>query len=313
MTSVPYDDSQSLSSAQQIDAICDRFELAWIQGERIPIEKILADSPATLRDALARELIAIEMEMRAKAGEKPDLVEYSKYMPELSFTDNPSTVDDKRKAISPRTPPPKRIRYFGDYELIAKVAKGGMGTVYRANQLSLNRVVAIKMINTGAFASPEEISRFYSEAKAAASLDHPNIVPVYEVGEFEGDHFYSMAFVDGHSLADWIKDGPMDAIQAAKLLQDVAIAVQYAHDLGVIHRDLKPSNILLDSQARPRVTDFGLAKLVTDTKGITVSGEILGTPSYMAPEQAAGFISTVGYAADVYSWVRFQIADAIDC
>jgi serine/threonine protein kinase/formylglycine-generating enzyme required for sulfatase activity len=301
MSDLPFDSSYSLFGAQQIDAICDRFELAWIQGERISIEKILADSPATLRDALARELIAIEMEMRSKAGEKPDLAEYSKYISELSFTENSSTVDDKRTATFQRTPSPKRIRYFGDYELIAKVAKGGMGTVYRANQLSLNRVVAIKMINTGAFASPEEISRFYSEAKAAASLDHPNIVPVYEVGEFEGDHFYSMAFVDGHSLADWIKDGPMDAIQAAKLLQDVAIAVQYAHDLGVIHRDLKPSNILLDSQARPRVTDFGLAKLVTDTKGITVSGEILGTPSYMAPEQAAGFISTVGYAADVYS------------
>lgn len=113
--SIPEDDSQSLSSVQQIDAICDQFELAWFRGERLSIEKIIADSPATLRDAVARELIAIEMEMRAKAGEKLDLAEYSKYMPELSFTENPSTVDDKRTATSPITPPPKRIRYFGDY------------------------------------------------------------------------------------------------------------------------------------------------------------------------------------------------------
>lgn len=301
MTSLPYDDSHSLSSAQQIDAICDRFELAWLQGERISIEKVLADSPAILRDALARELIAIEMELRRKAGEKPTLAEYSSYVPALSLANDEPTKDAVTSTMDTGSHPAKRIRYFGDYELISKVARGGMGTVYRANQLSLNRIVAIKMINSGEFASQEEISRFYSEAKAAASLDHPSIVPVYEVGEFEGDHFYSMAFVDGKSLAEQIQDGPLDATQAATLIQDVAIAVQYAHDKGIIHRDLKPSNILLDSLARPRVTDFGLAKLIADTKGITVSGEILGTPSFMAPEQAAGKINVVGFAADVYA------------
>ncbi len=295
------DNFYSLSGAQQIDAICDRFELAWLRGERTSIEKILAESPAKLRNALARELVAIEMELRRRVGENPSLAEYAKYSADLSFEKNETTVDERISSIAPVTHSRKRIRYFGDYELIEKVARGGMGTVFRATQLSLNRTVAIKMISTGQFASPEEITRFYSEAKAAASLDHPNIVPVYEVGEFEGEHFYSMAFVEGQSLADKLKSGPLETIQAASLLLDVAVAVQYAHDRGVIHRDLKPSNILLDQHSRPRVTDFGLAKIVTDTKGITVSGEILGTPSYMAPEQAAGAIKAVGFAADVYS------------
>jgi serine/threonine protein kinase/formylglycine-generating enzyme required for sulfatase activity len=279
----------SLTQAQLIDKACDRFELAWIAGNPISIQQILDEFPLQLRDSLANELVVLELEMRRNAGQSPSLEEYARYLPVHQ------SGEETEKATN------KRISYFGDYELLGRIARGGMGTVYRARQVSLNRMVAIKMINSGQFASTEEIARFYSEAKAAAGLDHPNIVPVFEVGEFEGNHFYSMAFVDGQSLAEKLNAGPMESQYVARLIQSIAMAVQYAHDRGVIHRDLKPSNVLLDSLERPRITDFGLAKQLTDSQGLTLSGDILGTPSFMAPEQAAGKFNAVSYPSDIYS------------
>jgi WD40 repeat protein/tRNA A-37 threonylcarbamoyl transferase component Bud32 len=313
------DDSQSLSSVQRIDAICDRFEIAWIRGERISIDKILEESPTTLRRALARELVAIEMELRRKAGEEPSLAQYAKYSSEEwlqglrpqvespnvgsndATLDVPGTVPTAYGVLPQKDLTPKVLRYFGDYELQDVIARGGMGIVYKARQVSLNRIVALKMILAGEFASTEEVDRFYSEAKAAALLDHPGIVPIYEVGEYEGKHFFSMTYVEGSSLAAKLNDGPLDPMQAASTMLDVAQAVHYAHEQGVIHRDLKPSNILLDHQDRSRVTDFGLAKRLTEDTGMTLSGQVLGTPSYMPPEQAAGQISTIGPASDVYA------------
>jgi WD40 repeat protein/tRNA A-37 threonylcarbamoyl transferase component Bud32 len=320
MTTTPNnDDSHSLSSAQRIDAICDRFELAWIRGERISIDKILEDSPATLRHALARELVAIEMELRRKAGEEPSLAQYAKYSSEEwllglrsrgesanvgsndATLDVPGTVPTAGEAMDQKDSPQKVLKYFGDYELMDVIAQGGMGIVYKARQMNLNRIVALKMILSGEFASKEEVERFYSEAKAAALLDHPGIVPIYEVGEHEGKQFFSMTHVEGVSLASKLNDGPLEPIQAARIILEVAQAVHYAHEQGVIHRDLKPSNILLDLKGRPRITDFGLAKRLTEDKGMTVSGQVLGTPSYMPPEQAAGQINTIGPASDVYA------------
>jgi eukaryotic-like serine/threonine-protein kinase len=195
----------------------------------------------------------------------------------------------------------KRLRYFGDYELLAEIARGGMGVVYKARQVTLNRTVAVKMILGGCLASPDDVKRFRVEAEAAAQLDHPGIVPIYEVGEHEGNHYYSMGFVDGQSLAARVTQGPLPPREAAALVRNVAEAVHYAHEKGVIHRDLKPGNVLLDEHGRPRVTDFGLAKLTQSASGLTGTGQILGTPSYMPPEQAAAQVHAIGRAADVYS------------
>lgn len=193
------------------------------------------------------------------------------------------------------------LRTFGDYEVLSEIARGGMGVVYRARQTKLNRVVAVKMILQGQLASKDDIQRFYSEAEAAARLEHPGIVPVFEVGEIDDQHYFSMGFVDGESLADLARRGPLPPREAAELLRDVADAIEYAHQNGVVHRDLKPGNILLTQDGQPRVTDFGLAKTVEGDSGLTASGQILGTPGYMPPEQAAGRIHDVGPLSDVYS------------
>ncbi len=191
------------------------------------------------------------------------------------------------------------VRYFGDYELLKEIARGGMGVVYRARQVSLNRPVALKMILAGQLAGPDDIRRFHIEAEAAAKLDHPGIVPIYEIGEHDGQHFFSMGFVEGTSLAARVVDGPLPPREAATLTMHVAEAMHYAHSKGVIHRDLKPGNVLLDDRGRPKVTDFGLAKTLQADSGLTDTGQVIGTPSYMPPEQAEG--REVGPAADVYA------------
>ena len=189
------------------------------------------------------------------------------------------------------------IRYFGDYEVIEEIARGGMGVVYKAKQTSLQRTVALKMILSGELASAEHVARFQTEAESAARLDHPGIVPIYEIGEHNGQHYFSMAFVPGRSLADRIADGPLPPKEAAEIVAAAADALQYAHDLEVIHRDLKPANILMDGD-RPKLTDFGLAKRL-DQQSVTRTGEVLGTPGYMAPEQASN-AESADKLSDVY-------------
>jgi WD40 repeat protein/tRNA A-37 threonylcarbamoyl transferase component Bud32 len=192
-------------------------------------------------------------------------------------------------------------RTFADYELLEKIARGGMGMVYKARHKKLNRIVALKMILSGQFASDEELGRFHTEAEAAAQLDHPGIVPVFEVGEHDGQHFFSMGFVEGGSLWTRVKERPLPAKEAAGLVKQIAEAVAYAHERGIIHRDLKPGNVLLEKDGRPRVADFGLAKQVMGDSHLTVSGQLIGTPSYMSPEQAAGKTHDVGPAADIWA------------
>ena len=190
---------------------------------------------------------------------------------------------------------------FGDYELLEEVGRGGMGIVYRARQISLNRTVAIKMLLRGQFASETDQARFQAEAEAAAALDHPHIVPVYEVGSHEGQLFFSMKHIQGQTLSQRLANGPLEATETARIIGLVARAIDYAHRRGVLHRDLKPSNIMLDEEGQPHVTDFGLAKQVTGAESLTRTGAILGTPAYMAPEQAAGNRGEVGITSDVYS------------
>ncbi len=201
----------------------------------------------------------------------------------------------------PISPPWIQGGDFGDYELLEVLARGGMGVVYRARQRGLRRIVALKMIRSGRFASKEEIQRFMVEAEAAANLDHPHIVPIHEVGVHEGQHFFSMKLFNGGSLARHVPHLVGDPRSAARLLAVVARAVHYAHRHGVLHRDLKPSNILLDDDGRPHVTDFGVALRVGDESHMTQPGDILGTPAYISPEQASGRRGTVTTASDVYS------------
>ena len=227
---------------------------------------------------------------------------------------NQSTVRPEQAGLyrapvaAPRDSPPASGRdkgahageRFGDYELLEEIAHGGMGAVYKARQVSLSRLVALKLILAGRLADVEDVGRFRREAEAAAQLDHPGIVPVYEVGEHNGQHFFSMGLVEGESLAHRVARGPLPAREAAALVQAVAEAMAYAHGHGVIHRDLKPGNILVDREGRPRITDFGIAKRMTEDSGQTRVGEVMGTPSYMPPEQARGS-KDVGPAADVYA------------
>ncbi len=181
-----------------------------------------------------------------------------------------------------------QIRYFGNYQLLHEIARGGMGVVYKARQVRLNRIVALKMILAGQFAGQADVQRFYTEAESAASLDHPGIVPIFEVGNHDGQHYFSMGFIDGESLAHKVSAGPLPPREAAELAKKISESIAYAHQHGVIHRDLKPANILLDRSGQPKITDFGLAKQMNADSGLTGTGQILGTPSYMAPEQASG-------------------------
>ena len=222
--------------------------------------------------------------------------------PPRSPHDQPTaTVLGQDQSATPSASEPTRIRYFGDYEITRELARGGMGVVFEARQISLNRVVALKMILAGQLANETDVRRFYTEAEAAANLDHPGIVPIFEVGQHEGQHYFCMGFVEGQSLSHRLAEGPLPAREAAELIRRVSEAIEYAHRRGVIHRDLKPANILLDPNGNPRVTDFGLAKKIQGDSGLTGSGQIMGTPSYMPPEQAGGKRGEVGPAADVYA------------
>lgn len=214
-----------------------------------------------------------------------------------------SNEDGCDETIAPDAPycAPVSARQFGDYELISEIARGGMGVVYKARQSRLNRVVALKMILSGQLASSAEVQRFYIEAEAAAKLQHPGIIPIYDIGQRDGQHFFSMSYIQGSSLADRLKDGPIAPREAAEITLKVTDAIAYAHKHNVIHRDLKPANILIDSDGQPKVTDFGLAKKTEVADGLTASGQILGTPSYMPPEQASGQAGGVGPSADIYS------------
>lgn len=219
-------------------------------------------------------------------------------------------LDDGNLTLArPVVTTPEIPQNCGDYELLGELGRGGMGIVYRARQLSLGRVVALKMILHGDHATNSDIARFRAEAESAAKLHHPNIVNVYEVGEFEGRQFFSMKLIEGTTLAKRLLEGPLPSRVAAEMLAPICRAIADAHRRGVLHRDLKPSNILIDPEGRTYVTDFGLAKRlhsdevsgVDGQSHLTMTGAILGTPSYMAPEQAAGRATQVSEATDIYS------------
>src|SRR5437870_9285191 len=189
---------------------------------------------------------------------------------------------------------------LGDYELLEEIGRGAQGVVFRARQKSLNRTVALKVISLGQWASEAHLKRFRREAEAAASLEHPCIVPIYEVGERDGSCYFSMKFVEGGQLDEVFRRKPMSVRPAAELIAKLARTVHYAHEHGILHRDIKPGNILLDGKGEPHLTDFGLATLVETESTVTRTMEVLGTPSYMAPEQAVGNNAAISKVTDVY-------------
>lgn len=269
-------------------------------------------------EELPADLIAHEYRVRHRWGDRPDHAEYvSRFSAQsdsivASLNQVDAELADKGQAAkSPLAATLPQGSSHGDsgqkhpvvagYEILSVLGRGGMGVVYRARQVRLNRMVALKMILSGSLASPEEINRFRSEAEAAAKLDHAGIVPIFEVGGDGDQHYFSMAYIEGKNLADQLARGPLAPRDAAEMVERIAAAVEYAHQHGIIHRDLKPRNILLTVDGLPKITDFGLAKNLEADQGQTASGQILGTPGYMSPEQAQGKISATGKHSDVYS------------
>jgi serine/threonine protein kinase len=246
--------------------------------------EIFADAPEGLCTACLFETgLGLLSEMAVAGGDDPG-------------RDDDAPVPDKNK----KSDKAKTFADFGDYELLEVIGRGGQGVVYRARQKSLNRTVALKVIGLGHWATEGHVKRFRREAEAAASLDHSGIVPIYEVGERDGSCYFSMKLVEGGQLDDVSKREPMPIRQAVELIAKVARTVHYAHEHSILHRDIKPGNILLDQKGEPHLTDFGLARLVETESTVTRTLEVLGTPSYMAPEQAVGNNSAVGTPSDVY-------------
>ena len=280
-----------------LELICEEYRVRCCWGDRPTHADYLDRFPEQserLRDALAETDGGLSIDVTIDAEALP--------CDSADDTQPPATIDTSQgstPSISAAGMP--RDESFGDYEILEEIARGGMGVVYKARQKKANRIVALKMILTGQLAGDEEVKRFYAEAEAAANLDHPGIVPIYDVGELNGLHFFSMGFVEGESLKERVSDGPLPQRDAAETVKTIAEAIAYAHGKGVIHRDLKPANVLLEAGHRPRITDFGLAKQLETDSDLTATGQVLGTPSYMPPEQAAGRTNEIGPAADIYA------------
>jgi thiol-disulfide isomerase/thioredoxin len=282
----------TLSPEERVEQVIAAYRAAQAGGERFDLDAALAREPS-----LAAEVCARLASGSANLGPQQT--------PTLSIapgTPSPVAASDAATLSheGPRDAAPPDHGDFGEYELLGLIARGGMGIVFRARDKNLNRVVALKMILAGRLATADEVRRFHAEAEEASRLDHPNIVPIYRVGAFAGQPYFTMKLIEGGTLGDQSENCQSDLRKAARIMIDVAGAVHYAHQRGILHRDLKPGNILLDDQGRPHVTDFGLAKHLGTPAGNTQSGAIVGTPGYIAPEQAAGR-KDLTIACDVYS------------
>jgi serine/threonine protein kinase/tetratricopeptide (TPR) repeat protein len=274
----------------------------WTCGKRIAITEWLQRYPALSADpAHAAELVYHEFILRQELGESPNWDDYVRQFPEYAGSLVLLRQADQllERVLLDPAPAAHFAARFDDYDILGEIGRGGMGIVFKARQRSLNRIVALKMIRLGEFAGPEEQKRFDREAQAIARLHHPNIVQIYEAGEVDGQPFLSLEFVEGESLARRLNGTPWPASVAAALVEQLARAMHYAHEKGVVHRDLKPGNILLLSSC-PKITDFGLAKLAAQAGAQTETAAGIGTPSYMAPEQAEAKHGPVNARSDVY-------------
>jgi serine/threonine protein kinase/WD40 repeat protein/Flp pilus assembly protein TadD len=325
-----------LAQVQHLDAVCRRFEQAWkaaaSPSRRPRIADYLGDTPEPERSALLQELIGLEIAYRRRAGETPQLEAYRVQFPSLDAAALAAASGTPAPTVlRAASPPAAKVPEIPGYEVVAELGRGGMGVVYQAWQIDLHRLVALKMVLAGAHASAEELARFRTEAEAVARLQHPHIVQIYDIGQRDRHPYMALEYVEGGSLAQQLQENLLPVRQAAQWLATLARAVHYAHQHGIVHRDLKPANILLQSISTtenteahregaaagiplcssvssvvrdflPKITDFGLAKLlVGGGPTLTHSGVLLGTPGYMAPEQAAGKSKEIGPAVDIYS------------
>ena len=293
-----------MNREEQLDQVLAEYIRRVDAGERVDRESFLNAHP-DLADELD-EVLGMADKVEQMAGPvvgceppEPEPDQEAEHNTESKLHE--TITHSSKPATSVHAPAERLPRQCGKYELLEVLGRGGMGVVYKARQVNLNRLVAVKMILEGRLASHSDIQRFRIEAQAAGRLSHPNVVTVHEIGELDGRHYYSMDYIDGVSLAQLVRDGPQESKRAARYLRTIAEAIHVAHDDGILHRDLKPGNVLIDRDDEAHVTDFGLAKLVGDDTGLTASGATLGTPSYMSPEQAAGNRGKVNRTSDVYS------------
>lgn len=302
----------------EIDAACDRFESAWLRGESPDLREHLALAPDPLKPALFRELLDLELEYKAGHGHSLSPEVYRERFPEwtraveAAFAKRPSASFNPDLAAStlPTRPEDELAELaasdlkwsfaIAGYEILGELGKGGMGVVYKARQVALSREVALKVIRSRELATDTERIRFQNEAEAVASLDDPHIVPIYEIGRVKGLPFFSMKLISGASLDHRLADFAADPRRAARIVLQVAHAIHHAHQRGVLHRDLKPANILIDDHGEPHVTDFGLAKKINSDADLSHPGLIVGTPSYMSPEQVSGSKALLTTATDVH-------------
>ena len=290
-----------------LERICDGFEAAWRSDSMPWIENHLGDAAGPDRTALLRELVAIDFAYRSAQGDRPGREEYRR-----RFPDDQAAIDAvfgaasslggawagvEGKAGHAAGPVPS----IPGYRVLGELGRGGMGVVFRAVAEPLNRIVALKMILAGDLAGPEAAARFRAEAEAVARLQHPQVVQIFRIGEHDGRPFLEIEYVDGGSLAERLDGRPRAPVAAARLVESLAAAVHHAHLRGIVHRDLKPANVLIAADGTPKITDFGLAKILAADGGLTRTDSIIGSPSYMAPEQAGGDVRRVGPAADVYA------------
>lgn len=280
---------------------------AELLAAELALRRRLAESPLTSAEFIERLPALVAQDLPALAH-LPNAITPDPVSPKspnaaesLDVTSSQASPFGTTRAPDPQSQPSDSPSRLGEYEIFEALGQGGMGIVYRARQVGLNRLVALKRIRKGELASATEVSRFFAEAEAAAALDHPGIVPIYEVGQLDSQPFFAMGFVEGTDLAKRLSTGPLAPREAAQLTRQVADAVEYAHSRGIVHRDLKPANILLDAEGRARVTDFGLAKRLNVETGQTASGGVIGTPCFAPPEQARYRPDAIGPRSDVYS------------
>jgi hypothetical protein len=326
------DASLPLSAAGRVDECCDRFEEAWIAGRTPRIEDFLESAAEAERPALLGELVRLELEYRRQRGESPALEEYRQRFPEhadriealfgpsgpglpgapaaappdaspIPEAERGTWSEEPATRVFGQSPPPavELPEQLGRYRILRVLGEGGMGTVYLAHDTELDREVALKVPRFSPEDGPTAVERFIRSARAAATLAHPNLCPVYDAGQLQGIPYLTMPHLEGQSLAALLREGPpWPPDRAVALVHKLALALQAAHQKGIVHRDLNPTNILLTPAGEPTVMDFGLARKEGSSR-ITQAGQVLGTPGYLAPEQLSGSPEAQGPGCDIFS------------